>query len=65
MSPAKYVREAVICKEFVAKHLSKSYKLPRRAEDPFKIGYYPELDVSPVLGPVQASYYPSLIGVMR
>lgn len=28
-------------------------------------GYRPELDVSPVLGPEQANYYQSLIGVLR
>ena len=49
MSPSKYVKEAVrICEEYIAKHLSKSYKLPKRAENPFKNGYCPELDVSPV-----------------
>ena len=38
MSPSKYVQEAVrICKENVAKHLSKGYKLPKRAENLFKV----------------------------
>ena len=51
MSPSIYVQEAVIiCKEYVAKHLSKGYKMPKRADNPFKSGYFPELDVSPALG---------------
>ena len=56
MSPSKYVQEAVrICEEYVAKDLSKGYKLPKKADNPFKSGYCPELDVSPVLGPNEAS----------
>ena len=66
MSPSKYFWEAVrICKEYVAKHLSKECRLPKRADNPFEIIFYPELDVSPVLGPGEASYYQSLIGAMR
>ena len=38
--------------------------MPKRAENPFSIGYCPELDVSPVLGPDETSYYQSLIRVM-
>ena len=61
ISPPKYVQEAVrICEEHASKHLSKGYKLPRRAENPFETD-----DESPVLGPDEASYYQSLIGVMR
>ena len=51
--------------EYVAKHVSKGYKLPKRAKNPIESGYCPELDVSPCLGPDEASYYQSLIGVMR
>ena len=66
MSSSKDVREAVrICKECIAKHLSKGNKLLKRADDPFENSYCPELDVSPVLGPDETSYYQSLIGVMR
>ena len=56
-NPSKYAHEAVrICEEYVAKHLSKDYRLPQRAENPFSICYCPELDVSSVLGPEEASY---------
>ena len=59
MSPSKYVQEAVrICKENVARYLSKGYKFPRRAVNPFESGLCPELDASPIL-------YQSLIGAMR
>ena len=37
----------------------------RRADNPFKCAYVPELDVSLVLGPDGVSYYQSLRGVMR
>ena len=45
--------------------LSKGYKLTKRTDSPFKSGYCHELDVSLVLEPDDASYYQSLIGVMR
>ena len=66
MSPSKYVWEAVrICKEYMTKHLSKVYKLPKSTDNPFESGYCPEWHVSLVLGPDEASNYQSLIGVMR
>ena len=66
MSPSKYVWVAVrICKEYVARHLSKGYRLPKREENPFESGCSPKLDVSPVLGPEGASYYQSLIKIIR
>ena len=39
--------------------------LPAKAKTPLKSGYRPELDVSPVLNATKASYYQSLIGVLR
>ena len=39
--------------------------MPRRADDTFKSGYFPELDMFSVLGPVEAAYYQSLIGVVK
>ena len=66
MHPSKNVQEAVrICEEYIAKHLSKGYILLRRAENPFICGYCLELNMSPVLGHHEASYYQSLIGEMR
>ena len=65
MSPSNYVQAVRICKEYIAKHLSKSYKLLKRADNPFKSGYCHEMNVSLLLGPGEASYYQSLIEVMR
>ena len=66
MRPSTYIKEAVrICNEYVAKHLSKDYKLPKRADNPSKIYYWHELNVSPILGPDEASYDQFLIAVMR
>ena len=60
------VQEAVrICKEHVDRHPSKGYRLPKKADNPFESGYFPELDVSLVLGKYEASYYQTMIGVMR
>ena len=66
MSPTKYVQEKVrICEEYVAKHLSKDYHLPKRADNPFTIGYCFKLDVSLLFRPDKASYYQPLIRVMK
>jgi len=32
---------------------------------PMTVGYRPELDITPLLDPDQASYYMSLIGILR
>ena len=60
---AQYVRSAV---ENVEKWLKQSdRKLPKRADAPFKTGYRPEIDVSRELAGEEASYYQSLIGILR
>ena len=54
--PSKYVQEALrICKEYVAKHLSKDYKLPKRADNPFESVYCSKLDFSLALRPNEGS----------
>ena len=40
-------------------------KIPKRATAPFPSGYKTELDVSPELNDDDASYYQSLIGILR
>ena len=66
MSSSKYVQEAVRnCKEYVTKHLGDSYRLLKRADNPFESVYCPDLDVSLALGPDEATYCQLLIGVMR
>ncbi len=52
-----------------AKHLDKNYNgkysLPKKAENPFCMGYDSELDTSAPLDPDASSYYQSLIGILR
>jgi hypothetical protein len=63
MNCIQYIKEAV---KNVESKLSKSnYTLRGKPSTPMQTGYRPELDVSPVLGPEQANYYQSLIGVLR
>ncbi len=59
----QYVQTAV---RNVEDHLSKSgEKLPYKAPTPLLSGYRPEIDVSPELDETEASYFHSLIGVLR
>ena len=39
--------------------------MPKKAENPYKMGYDPELDTSQELDPDAASYYLTIIGVLR
>ena len=58
MRPSKYVKETVtIIEEYDVKYLSKGYRLPKVAENPFSISYCPKLDVPLVLEPDEASCY--------
>ena len=41
------------------------YRLSKRTENTFSMGYCPELDASLILGPDEASYHQSLVGVIR
>ena len=41
------------------------FRLPMRADDPFKMGYDPELGVSPKLEPDAASYFQSIIDALK
>ena len=63
MSSQQCVKEAVRCVEL---ELSKSgQRLVGKPVKPMTPGYRPELDVSPLLDEDQASYYMSLIGILR
>lgn len=60
---AQYVKAAVSnVKDYLAK---KGKSLPTRVKTPLSNGYRPEIDVSEELGPEDAAYYQSLIGVLR
>ncbi len=59
----QYVQYAV---QNVENHLAKSgEKLPDKAPTPLSSGYHPEIDVSSKLGESEASYFHSLVGVLR
>ncbi len=59
----QYVQSAV---QNVENHLAKSgEKLPYKAPTPLLSGYRPEIDVSSGLGESEASYFHSLVGVLR
>jgi hypothetical protein len=63
MSAQCYIKEAIRCLE---SELKKSgQRLQGKPVTPMTPGYRPELDVSPLLEPDQASYYMSLIGILH
>ena len=63
---SQYVQAAVKnVKTWLEKEESKRWKMPLKARTPLKSGYRPELDVSSELNASDASYYQSLIGVLR
>lgn len=66
LSPAKYVQEAVRnCEKHLSEKLDGKYSLPTSAANAFPTGYEAEIDVSDLCGPDEASYYQSIIGVLR
>ena len=65
-SSSYYVRAAVEnVEDYLAKEENKRWKLPAKAETPMSLSYRPELDVTPELGPKDATYYQSLIGILQ
>ena len=50
---------------FCAEILSGHFEMPSKAETPLTATYRPKLDMSPELGPDDAAYYQSLIGMLR
>ena len=66
LSPSKYVREAVNnCVSHLNENFDGRYSLPKQAPNPFTLTYDPDMDVSTPLDPEQATYFQSLIGVLR
>jgi len=63
MKSTHYLKEAL---RNVELELGKSgLSLRGKPNTPMQTNYRPELDVSPILGPEQANYYQSLIGILR
>ena len=66
MSLVQYVQKTVRnCAAHLAANYDGRFRLPMKAENPFKMGYDPELDISPALDPDQVSYYLTVISVLR
>ena len=58
MKPAKYIQEAVRnCTAHLSSNYGGKYRMPKKAESPFKMGYNLKLDTSPEFDPDAASYY--------
>ena len=53
------------CEQHLADEYPKRYKLLKDAPNPFMMGYEPDQDVSEVLALQEASYFQSLIRIMR
>ena len=51
--------------EYIEKSHDKRWKIPNKVETPMWLTYRLELDVSEELSPSDASYYQSLIGILR
>ena len=66
MSASKYVTESVKnCETHLNEIMHDKYRLTKSAPNPFLQGYKPELDVSEPLNPEEASYFQTIIGVLR
>ena len=66
ISPLKYVQEAVRnCELYLKEHFPADPELIKNAPNPFSLRYKPEIDTPPELSPEEASYFQTLIGVMR
>ena len=66
LSPSKYVLGACKnCEKFIKNNFDGKYYLPKMAPNPFVRGYRPKTDMTDPLDPDRASYYQTMIGVMR
>ena len=66
INPSKYVQEAVRnFKKYLKENLSDDYELITNALNPFPLGYETCMNFSTLLSLVEASYFQTIIGVMR
>jgi hypothetical protein len=63
-SSSQYVKEAIKNTETYIRETN-GRMLQSKTCLPMETNYCPELDVSPALGPLEANYYQSQIGVLR
>ena len=66
LSPSKYVQEACKnCREYLKENHDGKFVLPKDAANPFPVNYEPQIDTSAELDPDEASYFQSLVRIMR
>jgi len=66
LSPSKYIQESVRnCENHLKDNFDGKYSFTKNAPNPFNLGYDPDMDTTPALDPEAASYYNSIIGMMR
>jgi hypothetical protein len=65
MSPSKYIQEACNNAKQWHKENQSQWRYPSKCTAPFSTKYRPECDVTPKLEPEEASYFQSIIGVLR
>ena len=66
LSSSQYVQSAVKnVEDYVSTQQGDRWRMPLKAETPMRTSYRPELDISPELQPTEATYYQSLIGILR
>jgi hypothetical protein len=65
MSPSKYIQEAVSNAKDWMKQNRLEHQWPPKVSSPFSIKYWAGTDISPELEDEEASYYQSVIGVLR
>ena len=66
LSPPKYEQEAIRnYKNHQKDNYSGEYEFNTNPPNPFPLCYEPDMDVSPMMSPDEASYYQTIIGVMR
>ena len=66
LSSLCYVYESIKnVEKYLAEHLGGWCKIPPRYENPFSIGYLPDIDEYPAWEPFMESYYQYQIGIMR
>ena len=65
-SSSKYIQAAVrTVEEYIEKSHHKRWRIPNKVDTPMRSTYHPELDVLEELSSSDASYYHSLIGILR
>ncbi|KAG7370061.1 reverse transcriptase RNA-dependent DNA polymerase [Nitzschia inconspicua] len=64
-SPRTYVKNSIRVVEDLLKEDGQGYVLKRNCKSPLPLGYKPELDISPELGPQLLSRFQQLIGILR